>query len=310
MISLGESRRLGLAKYLLRLGVGQSRQPEPIGGIALLSLQDATELFLQLAAEHVGAKRTKKIEFMAYWDVIEERLDGKSLPNRASMQRLNAARVSLKHYGTLPARTEVREFGIMVDGFFEEAAQVVFDVLLDSVSLTDFIECEECRLALKRSEAFMIEGELGKGLTACAESFYSLVRDYEDRKRERFGRSPFLFGEDMTFSHSFLLADPDDLVAANRAFQEFARKIEKSVAEIQKGLKIMSMGLDYRKYSKFRLLTPMVFFSTAGKKLIPGASSEGTKDQLSFCIDFVLESALDLQAFDYDHPDARDSVPS
>lgn len=310
MITLEESRRLALAKYLLRLGVGQSRQPEPLCSIALLSLHDATELFLQLAAEHVDAKTSKNTEFLGYWDAIQNKLDAKTLPKRESMKQLNAARVSLKHHGVLPARAHLGEFSMMVEAFFAETAQIVFDVEFDSISLADFIDCEECRLELKRAEACAIEDEHGKGLTACAKSLDSLVRDYEDRKRERFGRSPFLFGDDMSFSHGFSSADPEDLVLRNRGLQDFALKIERSIGDIQRGLKILSMGLDYRKYSKFRLLTPMIFVSAGGERLIAGSSSKGTRDDLSFCIDFVLESALDLQAFDYDHPDAEDSVLS
>jgi hypothetical protein len=56
-------RRLAFARYLYLQGVEQSKRPEPQSCMSLLSLHDATEFFLQLAAEASGVTMPKNVGF-------------------------------------------------------------------------------------------------------------------------------------------------------------------------------------------------------------------------------------------------------
>ena len=64
------------------------------------------------------------------------------------------------------------------------------------------------------------------------------------------------------------------------------------------GLKIIGFGLDYRKYPKFKKITPYVVHSD-GKNYLPsdlfGVRSKIPISDVDFCIQFVIESALALQ---------------
>jgi hypothetical protein len=62
----------------------------------------------------------------------------------------------------------------------------------------------------------------------------------------------------------------------------------------------MSFGIDFKKFVKFKLLTPIVT-RTMGGKLVTEiwGNKKWTKGNCQYCIDFVLESSLKLQEFDF-----------
>jgi hypothetical protein len=302
MISAEETHRLALVKYYLEPGTQQAKHPEPLSSVAILLLHDATELFVQLAAEHLNAKTSKNTEFIGYWDAIATALGANELPKREAMKRMNAARVALKHAGTLPAHREISGFASMVNDFFDESTPLVFGVNLDSVSLCDLVICEPVRSGLKRAEDARKNGNLSEALGACATSFDDLVRDYERRKTERFGRSPFYFGGSMAFLSSSAMGI--ERTGEDRELARFVDTVRESVEAMQEGLKVLSLGLDYRRYARFRLLTPAVLQLGRGARTLQwlrNTSLEPVKlDEVSFCVSFVIESALRLQEFDYD----------
>ena len=297
-----ETRRLALVKHYLALGAQHARKPWPLCSVAILLLHDATEFFVQLAAEHLNAKTTKNTEFINYWNVIDEQLGTDRLPKREAMKRMNATRNTLKHTGTLPAHREIQDFASMVNEFFEQSMHLVFNVPLDSISLTDLISCELARNQLKRAEQAQREGNLAGALDACAESFDDLLTDYEARNAEQFGRSPFYFGRSMPFLSSFFILK--DGLGEMRGLAEFVDTVKECIEAMQGAMKILSLGLDYRKHSRFRLLTPEVFHVSGvgrGLQRIPRRPGSALSlGDVSFCVDFVIESALRLQDFDYD----------
>ena len=84
---------------------------------------------------------------------------------------------------------------------------------------------------------------------------------------------------------------------------KYVEKTTQTISEIQKVLKIVALGIDYRKYSKYKsIVQPMtIHFSVDGKThqtVILGEIILERED-LDFCIDFIVESALKLQEFDF-----------
>ncbi|MCX5996822.1 MAG: hypothetical protein NTV42_04220, partial [Chloroflexi bacterium] len=65
--------------------------------------------------------------------------------------------------------------------------------------------------------------------------------------------------------------------------------------------KILSLGIDYRRYTRFKLLTPQIDYFINGSHRAYRFSKEKPtgKEDAQFCIDFVVESAIKLQEFDY-----------
>lgn len=57
-------------------------------------------------------------------------------------------------------------------------------------------------------------------------------------------------------------------------------------------------GVDTRRLEVFRSLTPSVDFAAAGNPLFMGGPTSTTIDEVRYCYDFVVESALSVQQHD------------
>ena len=284
-------KRLAFIRYLFNLAVEQSHRPEPMCSSAILTFHDSIELFLQLGSEHLCISK-KSNNFMEYWQLFKDEKN-LELGQKISMRRLNNARVGLKHHGTLPAKLAIDDFQINVANFFDENTQLVFSVNFFEISLIELVESEKVKNSLLEAEEELTKGEYENSLDKVALAFRQLIDDYEDRKRDEFGRSPFFFGGSLTFVGSGYIGDtmvkmiPDEII--------------QSIEALQNAVNILSLGLDYRRYAKFRLLTPIVMRFIGGKYSIQriNVKKEVTEEEIRFCINFVIESAVLLQEFDY-----------
>ena len=237
---------------------------------------------------------------MEYWDLISQKLSNQELTQKESMRRLNKARVALKHHGTLPSKLDIEAFRASATNFFEENTPIVFGIDFSDISLVELIQCEDVKNNLKDAEEFLKENKIEESLDKVALAFAQLIDDYESRKIGRYGRSPFFFGESMTFLSSFHMGINR---VTERRLAEFIDKVKESIESLQQAVKILSLGIDYRKYVKFRLLTPHVWRTLDGTYHISrvqwGSRGEPTVEDVQFCIDFVIESAVTLQEFDF-----------
>lgn len=135
-------------------------------------------------------------------------------------------------------------------------------------------------------------GQYKDGLEHSAIAFDVLISDYEKSKTDHYGRSPFLVGEDIRWIKPF---------DVNRNLEGIFDYLE----EIQKAIKLLCFNIDYRKYAKFRLLTPKLIF---GNKFYDKYNiiwfneekSKFKKKNVEFCFNFIIECALKLQEFDFE----------
>lgn len=289
-------QRLAFVRYVYRVGMEQSEAPEPLCGLAILTLQDAVELFLLLCAEKLNASK-KDLKFMEYWDVLSERL-GKELPYRAPMRRLNEARRALKHHGVLPSRLEVESHRTSVRGFLEDVTALVFNEDFNSISLSSFVEPEAARNHLVQAERLLAQGDLQAALVEVALSFQIMLDDYIMTHRGRSFKPLFEFGDNMTFVSSARLR----IDRATREGYEWAKFVDgvlRYIRDSREALTVMAIGLDYRRYARFRSLTPIAARTAAGTYVVervPGLEDR-TADDVRFCCDFVVEAALKMREF-------------
>jgi len=288
------TRRLAFIKYLYDVGVDQSRRAEPFCWVSVLTFHDAVELFLELASEYLNVpKRVKELSFPKYWGIINPILKEKGQPEltqRITMDKLNENRIAFKHHGTPPSKLAIEESRVNATNFFEENASIIFDVKFSEVSLVNLIQCEDAKKSLMESQRLLKQNKRKDALDKIALAFAQLIDDYEMRKTDKFGRSPFFFGEKV----SPIMEFPIGL-----SFEE----MERALKPLQDAVKILSLGLDYRKYARFHVLTPVVIRFIGGKYSIQrieiGRKISPTNEDVQFCIDFVIESAITLQEFDY-----------
>jgi len=295
-------RRLAFIKYLYKVAVKQSQRPEPLCSASILTFHDAIELFLQLACEHLDIGKGKgEPTFLDYWDILASKLPAGCPTQKESMKRLNKARVGLKHHGILPSKSDIEAFRAIATNFFEENTPLIFGIKFSEISLLELVQCEETKRNLKEAVQLLEQHKIEESLGKVAIAFDQLMYDYERRKIDQFGLSPFFFGEDLTFLDSFF-------IGINRSeagkLADFIDKVKESVEAIRNAVKILSLGIDYRRYIKFKLLTPNVYRTLGGTYYIfekrPCGSREiPTVEDVQFCIDFVIESSITLQEFDY-----------
>ena len=292
-------QRLSFIKYLFSIGLYQSNQPEPLYGISILSFHDSVELFLQLSLERLDTSSNKTdIKFMEYWSIIDAKLKNTPLSQKESMKGLNKSRVDLKHYGIIPSKLNIESFRATTLAFFNENCPIIFGVNFDDISLIDIIKLERPKILLKQAKEDFEKELIDKSLENLALSFEYLILDYEESKKDELNRSPFFFGEPMANLKSFYLGG---IINEDRKIKEFVDKVSKSIEEIQKAIKILSFGIDYKKYAKFQSIVPYVVFSINNEPIF--YVREGmtlSKEDLEFCINFMVESALKLQEFDFE----------
>lgn len=290
--------RLAFIRYLYTGGVDQSHRPWPLSTSALLTFHDSIELFLQLASEHLNAGATKRTEFEQYFALLDAALPGAKLAGKAAMVRLNNARVGLKHYGNRPSQGDIESYRSAVTSFFEDNTPLVFGVDFGTISMVDLVQSANAQASLREAADLMEQSRYDEALQKVAAAFAHLTRDYEQSKRGGRWRSPFFFGQSLTFESAFSLGLRGDKLGT------FVDKVKESVEALQGAVRILSLGLDYRRYSKFAWLTPHTAWMAGGNLHVTGVPHPPVSEEdCRFCFDFVIEAAMRLQEFDYELED-------
>jgi len=295
-------KRLAFIKYLYQTSVIQSRAPSPLKCASILTMHDAVELFLHLASEYLDAGSNQP-NFMDYWDSLKKKLEPKELGQKGSMRRLNKARVSLKHHGTFPSDFDIESFRASVTAFFKDNTQLVFDSNIDDISLIDFVNPETARVRLKNAQDHIKSGDIHAALDEIAIGFNEMIADYENRKRNYFHSSPFYFAKNMAFQSSFFIGlRHGSSTSIENKLGSFVDNVKESIEAMQNAIKILALGIDYRRYSRFKMLTPHILLTTNGEWIIQRThkdSEEYSEDDARFCLDFTIESAFALIEYDY-----------
>lgn len=290
--------RLAFIKYLYKIGVEQSMKTEPFCWASILMFHDSIELFLELASEYLDAhKQVRDLRFLKYWDVLNPilRKSGKSeLTHRVVMDKLNRTRVALKHHGTPPSKSTIENARVNTTDFFEENTPIIFDIEFPKISLIELVGCKATKESLREAQELLKENKIEESLIKISLGFAQLIDDYEVRKVDTTGRSPFAFSK--LWGFSTFLEGMDDV-------EGYFDEITEAVESLQERVRILSLGLDYRRYVKFKSLTPVVVKKGKHfkiKEFLNPRSKEVTLENTQFCINFVIESAITLQEFDFE----------
>jgi hypothetical protein len=139
-----------------------------------------------------------------------------------------------------------------------------------------------------------------------AYAFHELLELYEKNKTVLSIDSPFHFGEKLPFwifTYSKLRNIDADIAEA-------VNVMVKSIEAMQESLKILSLGIDYKKYSKFKILTPEVMKRNEDFISHPSQFKKFTKENCQFCIEFVIACSIQLQEFDFEITHLIDAYPT
>jgi len=290
-------QRLAFIKHLFNVAVEQSRQPDPLAAASVLTFHDSIELFLHLACEYLNVNLKTYTPFMGYFDLLEPY----GFTQKVAMERLNKSRVDLKHHGLLPHKQDIEGFRASAMNFFIDNTPLVFGIDFENISMINLVTYEETKARLKQAEEHKQKGELEQALVKIAYAFDQLINEFERTKHSGFGHSPFFFGYDMSFeSSSNMGLNIEDNPFKDFGFSNFVKNVSDSIESMKKAIEILSLGLDYRQYIRFRLLTPEIFYVNGqyGHRII--REEKPSKEDYEFCFNFVIDSAIHLQGFDFE----------
>lgn len=304
-------KRLAFIRFLHEQGVEQSHRPEPLAATALLSFHDAVESFLLLAAEHLSVNISNKITFDGYWGEIGAKLPaGVSLPARGAMRRLNNLRVNLKHHGSFPSGADLQQTRADVATFLLDASLLIFDVDFTSLDMIDLVTQSATAQKLRHADAAARSDDHIEALALLWEAFDELLRDYAARKRGH-SRGPYDFGAKLwhgaptTVRNALRLGNRDsDTAALVSSVIETGKNVDaltQTIRAMQEGMRVLAVGLDYRRYARFSMLVPKVDLMMDGSRHVsPFPGLQVGEQEYAFCRNFVIESALHLASMDFD----------
>lgn len=288
-------KRLAVIKQLYLHGVDQSYDVEPMNGFSILSFHDSVEMFMKLCAEVTGVKIDRNVNFGDYFSKLPK------LQCNATMSNLNSKRVNLKHYGTIPSNMDIDISRANVTDFFVQNTPLFFNVSFDEISLISLISYKGVQKYLVEAQNAVLKDDYKGSIENSQIAFKELLIAHKEENSMMF-KSPFKMTQDFTFLNSFSLGIRS---GDNRKYGEFVDRVGKTFEEMENTVSIIGFGIDYKRYCKFKLLSPYInVWNKDGKRVYEAYDVNDNricdKKNALFCFNFVIDSALKLQKFNLD----------
>lgn len=292
-------KRLSYIKYLFLKGEEQAKQTEIVAGFSVLALHDAVEMFLMLACEHYDSmKDNKKMMMMDYLGILPD------VKMKESMKSLNECRISIKHHGQFPSKTDIEKHRINVRSFLEYHSNTWFDIDFNKLSLIDLVSFEEAKSFLCGALLKKEENDFYGSVVETRKAFNSMLHEYENSKQYWF-KSIFNIGREPRNTYNdfvrktLLEKDKDRYIA-------WFKDVDETVKALRYVVKLVSMGIDYRQYALFNAIVPEVWQMSDDSYSIREGESHfnerviADKSLCDMCINFVVDCAVKLQDSDYE----------
>ena len=287
-------KRLAFIRMLFLQGIEQSQLPEPLNVMSVLTLHDASELFLVLAGEWLGADLPHgQVPFMKYWVYLDpaKLTGGVALSGERGMRRLNDLRNALKHGGAMPSATAVAQAREDVRRFLDDNARTVFGLSLEEIDMAEVVPQAQVRGKMRAATSAERSGDRRESMGLLAEACAAaLAREYS------FG--PFVAKPLSTNEITAILWQPASprRLQPRGAAHELAAQINtltQAAREMQEGLQIMALGIDYRQFRRFQMIAPSITRQAGGRverRYLD--ESAPTTDELDYARQFVVTVAL------------------
>jgi hypothetical protein len=305
-LDLGTVNRLAFIRLLYLQGIEQARLPEPLSFTSLLTFHDAVELFLVLAADRLGAPLPRRDpNFLDYWQILrrtESFPDGVELSGQPGMDRLNRYRNALKHAGAWPGREAVEDALASTASFFENNTPVAFGVAFAAINMADVVPQESTRGMVTAATAAAAKQDFKEAMGLLAEAYDELLSDkHRPRGFATFGQTiSFPMREGDIAKVLRQPHQPRGPMPPNPApLAQQIVKMTEAIQEMQRGLRIMALGIDFRQFIRFEKLTPHVaWFMDGHKERFTQAGYGPTREEFDYCCQFLVTVALRLAELD------------
>jgi hypothetical protein len=303
-------KRLVYIKHLYKQGMEQSKFPETINYSCILSFHDAIDWFMNLAClkrsisdsgklELLNANRGNKkqkatIALMDYFIILPD------LQISSEVEKINKLRNALKHDFVLPAKVGISESINTSSVFFETNTKIIFDLNFSEISLTDLLSNSSAKSYLKNAESNIQASKFESAFEEIAKAYHEIIKidDQLFKDKWAYWSSNYKKLSSHRINTDFGRQEKN-INSLAKNVKEIADNININLGRIDESIKVLSLGLDYRKYRKLMSLIPFVFESPNG--LIIASKPKYDKKELpantQFAFDFVLECGLKIQEF-------------
>jgi hypothetical protein len=281
--------KLLLARRLNALAMENSNAVNDISlCIGINLLQDAVESFLLAVAEYVDADFKSNVTFDKYFDLINAKIAPKTLPFQTRLVALNKLRVNSKHYGLIPAKSEVDKLQITVREFFDEVASSILERSFATISLIDLLRDDEAKELLGEAENAFVTGNFENCLIGCRKAIFVRIESKYDispfETDEKIGglglylfsRAPFYARNKEYIENN--VTEPTDFIVFDHNDLE---------------MDLMTMGIDSVSFWNVWRLTPDVFRRKAGdewiiKKEFSKLENKGILERAEYVLDTTI----------------------
>jgi hypothetical protein len=289
-LSLSLTRRLVIVRYLLQIGIEQSRKAEPLGGLAILPLHDSVELFLHTTLEHCKGELRGSKDFLSYWPALEEK--GFKLTQKEGMRRFNLARVSVKHHGTLPAHSNLEEFRVMVSTFLSENCAAIFSQELTRMSLANLIRDEAVRDLIVAAEQCINAADYKSAIENVSLAFRRSLSQYLRGKPGSDYRNRLFTPGQSYFSSLGFSFDP----MFGETSRQIVRNMEQMQTEFSEAIAVVAYNLDFDGYRYLKTYGPVIHELVGASMHVEWFREiEFDEDIVRRCLDFATDAALRLE---------------
>jgi hypothetical protein len=173
-----------LARHSLILSEQQVKQPFHQSSLIAASLaDDAVEYILISIAEHLSLSVSEKVQFAAYFDLIDKAIQPKRLTHRPQMLRLHSIRNATKHKAIRIDRSEIESMIHEARGFATEVSSLILGIEFSTFGYQEMLMDENIRHAISEAERHLQIRNYESCLHACRKVSFLILEESFDQSR-------------------------------------------------------------------------------------------------------------------------------
>ncbi len=310
-ISDDKIERLIFVKFLLGQAERQKDLGRPIGSMAVLTMHDLVECFLQVCWEHLSIPKSpeKNNILDGYAEGINKQLAASDVMtiSKPYIKRLNHARNGIKHSSVFVDSSTIDNLFLETSNFISDFLFTLFEIDIEDFSMADIVNNVQIKDFLKEAEKAQNSFQnhiaifnIGKAFSI----FQKVAMELKDNRgmsliRSNSFRSDYLSSYRATFGGHKIDSN------LKSSLENIAKDLNYVMDEIKVLQKSQILEVDLRRYLMFKNIMPSIIY-------YPESSVEGehfyisreqtyshenfNKEQVKFCSDFVFEAVLNFQS--------------
>ena len=293
-------QRLSYIKYLYLKGKELSKQAGVVAGFSILAFHDSIEMFLMLVYEHKDCGNDKN------YKTIDDYLGNiPDIKMKESIKLLNKCRISMKHQGQFPSKSDIEKHRINALSFLQENTVSLLDLDFDSISLIDLVSFEECKKFLLSAQQKRDENKYFESIVEARKAFNSMLLEFEDSKKYWY-ISLFNIGQKPRDTYKDFIKATTPKNSDVFRYKVWFEDVDKTINDLRDVVKIISIGIDYKQYALFNAIAPEVIYWENGSCDVRESDSyfysrvNASKELCDFCINFVIDCAMKFQDSNYE----------